>query len=90
MAFPHPKSRQDKDRNGDEPNHGSVVWKFGKRAIDIADNRDAKDDMDPAKNRTFSGVIHRCSSSGEDMQRAWDTTSRSISTIDGECFPEQL
>jgi hypothetical protein len=33
MAFPHPQSRKDKDRNGDKPHHGGVVWKFFKRTM---------------------------------------------------------
>ena len=58
MAFPHPKPRKDNYRNGDKPNNGRVVWKFFKRAIDITDYRDAKDDVNPAKNRTFGGIFH--------------------------------
>jgi hypothetical protein len=58
MAFPHPKSRKDKYRNGDIPNNRGVVWKFFKRTIDITDYRNAKDDVNQAKNRTFGGIIH--------------------------------
>jgi hypothetical protein len=58
MAFPHPKSSKNKYRNGDKPNHGGVVWKFFKRTINITDYRNAKDDVNPAKNRTFGGIIH--------------------------------
>jgi hypothetical protein len=58
MAFPHPKSRKENDRKGNISNHGSVIWEFLERTINISDYRDAKDDMNPAKNRTFDGVIH--------------------------------
>ena len=58
MAFPHPKSRKDKHRNGDKPNNGSVVWKFCKRTINITDYRNAKDDVNRTKNRTFGGIFH--------------------------------
>jgi hypothetical protein len=58
MALPHPQSRKDHYRNGDIPNNGSVVWKFFKRTINIAGYRNAKDDVNPAKNRTFGGIIH--------------------------------
>ena len=58
MAFPHPQSRKDNYRNGDKPNNGGVVWNFLKRTINITDYRNGTDDMNPAKNRTFDGVIH--------------------------------
>ncbi len=56
MAFPHPQSRKDEDRNEDKPNSGGVVWYFFKRTINITDYRDAKDDVNPAKNRAFGGI----------------------------------
>ena len=58
MTFSHPKSRKEKYRNGDKPNNGGVAWKFFKRTINIIDYRNAKDDVNPAKNRTFDGIIH--------------------------------
>jgi hypothetical protein len=58
MAFPHPKPRKDKYRKGAKPNNGGVVWKFFKRTIKITDYRNAKGDVNPAKNRTFGGLIH--------------------------------
>src|SRR4051812_17787240 len=58
MAFPHQKSRQGNDRKGDKPNHRGIVGKFCKWTIDIADNRNAKDEVNPAKNRAFGGVSH--------------------------------
>src|SRR4030095_11401318 len=58
MAFPHPQSRKGNYRNGDIPNYGCVVWKFLKRTINITDYRNAKDDVNPAKNRTLGGILH--------------------------------
>src|SRR5215510_1309730 len=62
MAFPHPESRNDKRRNGDVPHNRSVVGKFLKRAVNITDYRNGKDDVNPARNparnRTFGGIIH--------------------------------
>src|SRR6202171_3453979 len=58
MAFPHPKSRQDKYRNEDKPSSGGVVWNLFKRTINITEYRNGKDDVNPAKNRTFGGFFH--------------------------------
>src|SRR2546427_5599295 len=58
MAFPHPKSRKDKCRNEDKPSSGGVVWNFIKRTINIAGYRNAKDDMNRAKNPTFCALAH--------------------------------
>ena len=55
MAFPHPQSREDHDRNEDEPGLEGVVGKFVKRTVNIADYRNGKDDVNPAKNRTRDG-----------------------------------
>ena len=58
MAFPHPKSRKEHYRKEDKPNSGGVIWYFFKRTINIPDYRNAKDDVNPAENRTFGGVFH--------------------------------
>src|ERR1700731_289575 len=58
MAFPHPQSRNDHHRNENKPCRVSVVWNFFKRAIDIAEYRNAKDEVNPANNRTFAGILH--------------------------------
>src|SRR6185312_4386573 len=56
MAFPHPKSRKDKYGNKDKANKGSVVGNCFKRTINIPDYRNGKDEVNPAKNRTFDGA----------------------------------
>src|SRR6266487_2001484 len=58
MAFPHPKSRKEHYRNDDKPNTGGVLWNFFKRTINITEYRNATDDVNPAKNRTFGGLFH--------------------------------
>ena len=58
MAFPHPKSRKHNYRKGDKPNNGGVVWKLFKRAINIADDRNAKDEVNPAQDQAFGGSGH--------------------------------
>src|SRR5271167_4069108 len=58
MAFPHPKSRKVYYRNDDKPNTGGVLWNFFKRTINIPEYRNDKDDVNPAKNRTFGGLFH--------------------------------
>src|SRR5947208_13126479 len=58
VAFPHPQSRKDHYRKEDKPSYGGVVWKFFKRTINIAEYRNAKDDVNPAKNRTFGILVH--------------------------------
>ena len=58
MAFPHPKSRKEHYRNDDKPNTGGVFWNFFKRTINIPKYRNAEDDVNPAKNRTFGGLFH--------------------------------
>ena len=58
MAFPHPQSRKDHYRKKDKPSCGGVVWNLFKRTINITDYRNAKDDVNPAKKRTFGGIFH--------------------------------
>ena len=58
MAFPHPKSGNDHDRNEDLPNNRRVLRDFCERTIDIAENRNAKDDVNPAKNHSYDALAH--------------------------------
>jgi hypothetical protein len=58
MAFPHPKSRKDKYRKEDKPNQVGVLWNFFKRAINITEYRNAKDDVNRAKKPTFDALVH--------------------------------
>src|SRR6516225_11105351 len=58
MAFPHPKARKDHYRNEDEPSREGVVWNFFEWTINIAEDRNRKDDVNPAKNRTFYALVH--------------------------------
>ena len=56
MTFPHPQSGKDHYRNEDKPSRRGVVWNFLKRTINITEYRDAKDDVNPAKNRALGCV----------------------------------
>ena len=56
MAFPHPQSRKDHSRKEDKPSCRGIVRKFFKRTIDIAEYRNGKDDVNPAKNRGLEGM----------------------------------
>ena len=58
VAFPHPQSRKNHYRKEDIPSWGSIVWKFFKRTINITEYWNAKDDVNPAKNRTLGDSIH--------------------------------
>jgi hypothetical protein len=58
MAFPHPKSRKEKHGKEEIPNRRGVIGYFLKRTIDIADYGNAKDDVNPAKNGTFDGIVN--------------------------------
>src|SRR6267378_3712410 len=62
MAFPHPQSRKHKYRNKHKPGSGGVVWNLVKRTINITGYRNGKDDVNPAKNRTFGSFFHDLSS----------------------------
>jgi hypothetical protein len=58
MAFPHPQSRKDQRGQEDKPNSKGVFWDFFKRAVNITEDRDAQNEVNTAKYRTFGGVIH--------------------------------
>src|SRR6267154_5715551 len=58
MAFPHPQSRKDNYRHEDKPSSGGVVSDLFKRTINISDYRNAKDNVNPSKNRAFGGLFH--------------------------------
>src|SRR5882757_4367596 len=58
VAFPHPQSRKNHYRNEEIPCRPGVVRNLFKRTINIADYRNAKDDVNPAKNPTFGALTH--------------------------------
>src|SRR5882724_169414 len=58
MAFPHPQSRKDHYRKEDKPSCGGIVWKLFKRTINVTEYRNAKDDVNQAKNPTFGALVH--------------------------------
>jgi hypothetical protein len=58
MTLPHPQSRKDKYREEEITNSRGVIWDFFERTIDITGDRNGKDDVNPAEDRTCSGIIH--------------------------------
>jgi hypothetical protein len=58
MAFPHPQPCHHHYRKEDKPGCGGIVRKSFKRAIDIAEYRNGKDDVNPAKNQTCGARVH--------------------------------
>src|SRR5882724_9554769 len=72
MAFPHPQPRKDHYRKEDKASCGGIAWKFFKRTINITEYRNAKDEVNPAKNRTLGGSLH-----GRLRERGWCNVLRS-------------
>ena len=58
VAFPHPKSRKQQHRKKDIPDTGRVVVSIRRRIINVAEYRNATDDVNPAKNRSFGRFFH--------------------------------
>ena len=58
MAFPHPQTCKDHDRKEDVASWRGIVGEFFEGAINVAEYRNCKDDVDPAKNRTSGGIFH--------------------------------
>ena len=58
MSFPHPQTRQENRRKGDISNDRGVVWVFLKWTVNIADDRNAKDDVNPAEDGAFGFLAH--------------------------------
>ena len=58
MAFPHPQSRKGEDWKEDKPNRGDVVWDLFEGAINVTDYRNAKDEVNRTKNRTFGALAN--------------------------------
>src|SRR5215467_14907416 len=59
VAFPHPESRNDHYRYENIPSGCGVLWNLVKGAVDIAENRNAEDEVNPAENCTREASIHR-------------------------------
>src|SRR5436189_228836 len=50
IALPHPQSGNDKHWKENVPRRRGVIWNVFKRAIDVAHDRNAEDQMNRAKN----------------------------------------
>ena len=53
MAFPHPEAREDKQRDEDVPRSRGVLRDLLKRTVDVANDRNGKDEVNQAKNRAL-------------------------------------
>jgi hypothetical protein len=49
MLIPHPQSRKEQQRKKEIPNTEGVVRSIGGRIVNVAEFRDATDDVNPAK-----------------------------------------
>ena len=58
MALPHPEPRQHHDGKKDEPRRGRVVGEDLKGAVDIADDRNGADQMNPAEDHAQGCLSH--------------------------------
>ena len=58
MTFPHPKSRKEHYWHEDKSSGRRVVWNLFERTINIAEYRNAKDDVNRAKDPTFGALVH--------------------------------
>src|SRR5450432_3701154 len=58
VAFPHPQSCEDQYGEKDESDRPGVVWSIRRRIVNVTDDRNATDDVNPAKNGTFSSLFH--------------------------------
>ena len=50
MALPHPQSSEGDGGDGDKSNYRGVVRKLLERTVDVTDDGDRKDDVNPANN----------------------------------------
>src|SRR5882762_2001834 len=58
VTFPHPQSRKKQYRKKGIPNSGGVIWGVRRRIINVTEHRNATDNVNPAIDRTFSGLFH--------------------------------
>ena len=73
VALPHPQTRKDHYRKEDIPSREGIAWQLFKRTIDIAEYRNTKEDVNPAKNRTLGCTIH-----GRLREHGWWVVLRSM------------
>ena len=59
VSLPHPQARQRDGRQRDEADDRRVVGEVLERAVDVAEDRDAEDQVNPATDRPLRRVTHR-------------------------------
>ncbi len=58
MAFPHQQSRKEKHRNDEELKDGGILLHLRWWTVNVTENRKAKEDVNPAKNRALGALGH--------------------------------
>src|SRR6478735_11197117 len=58
MTFPHPETGEKHHGKEHVAGRGRVVRKHLERAVDVADDRNGADEVDPAEDGTFGGLCH--------------------------------
>src|SRR5215469_3037848 len=58
VAFPHPEPGKENYGNEYRPNDRGVFWNLFKRTVNITEDRNAEDDVDPAKDPTCRAPVH--------------------------------
>jgi hypothetical protein len=58
MTLPHPQAGKNKHRKKEETDQGGVLGNLFERAIHIAEDGNAQEDVNPANNRTCGGITH--------------------------------
>jgi hypothetical protein len=59
LSFPHPQSREKNGWKIKVTKEWKIRASFVRRAINVSEQRQTKDDVRPAKNRTSGGVFHK-------------------------------
>ncbi len=59
MAFPHEEAGEGDGGEEEEADEWGVLGDFIEGAVDVADDGDAEDEVDPAEEGSEGGVTHR-------------------------------
>ena len=58
VAFPHPEASEDHDGEEDEAGGACVAREFVEWAVDVPDDGNADDDVNPAGDGALRGLVH--------------------------------
>jgi hypothetical protein len=82
MALPHPESGKDKYGKEDIANKGGVIGNLFKRAVHVSQNRNAADDVDPAKDRPLDALVHEV--------LLYDSVKMNDDIVGARCVPSTM